>query len=173
MPGPGRARAQDAAHPSQGCRTARALAPAPRACRRARAGLSGQPGDGERHRIDLEAPDALQLTGDRDRIEQVVSHLIANAVKFSPQGGTVRVRVEQRGAEASVTVADEGIGIAAEEIAQLGTRPFVRAERAKGYAGIGAGLYLARVVAEGHGGRMEITSEGDDKGTTARLTLAL
>ncbi|MBI2774379.1 MAG: hypothetical protein HYX56_07805 [Chloroflexi bacterium] len=135
--------------------------------------ISEQPGDEERHHIELEAPDALRLTGDRERIEQVISHLVANAVKFSPQGGTVRVHVEQRGAEASVTVTDEGIGISAEDIARLGTRPFVRAERAKGYAGIGAGLYLARVVAEGHGGRMEITSEGDDKGTTARLTLAL
>jgi signal transduction histidine kinase len=70
-----------------------------------------------------------------------------------------------------IAVTDDGIGIPADEIAGLSREAFVRGKRAKGYAGVGIGLYISRLIAEGHGGRLELESEGEDKGTTARLTL--
>ncbi|MDE3192619.1 MAG: HAMP domain-containing histidine kinase [Chloroflexota bacterium] len=124
-----------------------------------------------RHRLELDAPATLTVTADQQRIEQVVGNLIGNAIKYSPHGGTVHVRLEERPQEAVLTVADGGIGLAEDELAQIGREPFARGRRAHGFAGIGVGLYLSRLVAEGHGGRVELESEGEDKGTTARLIL--
>jgi signal transduction histidine kinase len=124
-----------------------------------------------RHRVVLESPATLSVTGDRARIEQVLMNFVGNAVKFSPRGGTVAVRVAADDGTATVSVRDEGIGIPANELPRLGREAFVRGARAQGYAGVGVGLYLARLIAEGLGGRVELESEGDDKGTTARLIL--
>lgn len=124
-----------------------------------------------RHRLELDAPARLELTADPQRVEQVVANLVGNAIKYSPRGGTVRVTVEERAQEAVVGVSDDGIGIATDELAVIGHEPFVRGRRAHGFAGVGIGLYLSRLVAEGHGGRLEIESHGEDKGTTARLIL--
>lgn len=126
-----------------------------------------------RHRIELEAPPTLTVTADQQRVEQVVGGLVGNAVKFSPGGGVVRVRLERSDGEARVSVSDGGIGIPVDELSVVGREPFVRGKRAAGYAGVGTGLYLTRLVAEGHGGRLELESEGDDKGTTATITLPL
>jgi len=111
------------------------------------------------------------MTGDQQRVEQVLMNLVGNAVKYSPRGGRVSLRLECPDREARLSVTDEGIGIPAEEIPRLGQEPFVRGRRAQGYAGVGIGLYLSRLIAEGHGGRIEAESAGDDKGTTARLIL--
>lgn len=124
-----------------------------------------------RHRFEIEAPPRLELEADPQRVEQVVANLVGNAVKYSPHGGTVWVRVEERPAEAVVTVRDEGIGIAEDELDVIGREPFARGRRAHGFAGVGVGLYLSRLVAEGHGGRIEIESEGENTGTTARFIL--
>lgn len=123
-----------------------------------------------RHRFALDAPEHLPLTADRDRVEQVLMALVGNAVKFSPSGGAVTVRVEDAD-PAVVTVGDEGIGIPADEIERLGSEPFGRGRRARGYAGVGVGLYLSRLIAERHGGRLEVVSEGEDRGTTVRFIL--
>lgn len=124
-----------------------------------------------RHRIELDAPASLPITADRERVEQVVANLIANAVKYSPRGGAVAVRLAATDGSATVSVRDDGIGIAADEAGRLGREPFVRGRRAGGFAGVGIGLYLSRLIAEGHGGRLELASDGEDKGTTARLVL--
>ncbi|HEX9436381.1 MAG TPA: ATP-binding protein [Candidatus Limnocylindria bacterium] len=124
-----------------------------------------------RHRFAVDAPQALPMTGDQQRVEQVLMNLVGNAVKYSPRGGLVSLRIECPDGEARVSVSDEGIGIPAEEIPRLGREPFVRGRRAQGYAGVGIGLYLSRLIAEGHGGRVELRSEGDDRGTTAILIL--
>lgn len=125
----------------------------------------------DRHRLELDVAPTLPVAGDRQRVEQVLNSLIGNAVKFSPRGGTVAIRAESTDGEVTVSVRDEGIGIPAGELATLGREAFVRGARARGYAGVGIGLYLSRLIAEGHGGRIEVESAGDDKGTTARLIL--
>lgn len=124
-----------------------------------------------RHRFDLQTPPTLSVTADQQRVEQVVANLVGNAVKYSPHGGTVRVRLEERAGEVVIAVRDEGIGITPEDLVAIGREPFVRGVRARGFAGVGVGLYLSRLIAEGHGGRVEIESPGEDKGTTARLIL--
>jgi signal transduction histidine kinase len=124
-----------------------------------------------RHRFELNAPPTASLVGDRERVAHAIADLIGNAVKFSPSGGTVHVSVVARDGEARVAVRDEGIGIPPSEIPALGRAPFQGRERTKDYAGLGVGLYLVRVVAEGHGGGLELASEGEDRGATATITL--
>ncbi len=124
-----------------------------------------------RHRFSVEAPGSLVITGDSMRIEQALTNLVGNAVKYSPTGGDVRVAVAQQNGRVLVTVSDQGIGIDAAEIPGLG-KPFARgSRRAQTFSGMGIGLYLARLVAEGHGGSIALSSAGDDKGTTVTLEL--
>lgn len=124
-----------------------------------------------RHRFELQAPQTAPLVGDKDRVAHAIADLIGNAVKFSPSGGTVHVTVDARDGEARISVRDEGIGIPPSEIPALGRAPFEGRERTKDYAGLGMGLYLVREVAERHGGGLELESEGEDRGTTAKITL--
>ena len=124
-----------------------------------------------RHRFTVDAPESLVMTGDPTRIEQAVANLVGNAVKYSPTGGDVRVALAQRDGHASIVVSDEGIGIDPAEIAGLG-KPFARgSRRARTFSGMGIGLYIARLVAEGHGGSLELRSDGEDKGTTVTMEL--
>jgi len=119
----------------------------------------------------VKAPGTLRITGDAMRIEQALTNLIGNAVKYSPSGGEIRVAVEEHGDEAALVVADVGIGIPPEDLPKL-ARPFARgSRRARTFSGMGIGLYLARLVAEGHGGSVALASPGEDKGTTVTMTL--
>jgi len=127
--------------------------------------------DDGRHQFTVSAPDSLVLTGDVVRIEQALTNLVGNAVKYSPSGGAVRVLVERQDGHARVAVSDEGIGIAPGDIAGL-ARPFARgSRRARTFSGMGIGLYLARLVAEGHRGSLALHSDGEDKGTTVTMEL--
>lgn len=129
--------------------------------------------EGERHEFDLDAPPSLPVTGDKARIEQLLAGLVGNAVKFSPRGGRVIVRVASEGDRAVVQIRDEGIGMTSDEMARAGRERFWRSDRAHGFGGVGAGLFLGRMIVEGHLGTLELESEGEGKGTTARLGLPL
>ncbi len=127
--------------------------------------------EGGRHTVSLEAPETIVITGDSMRIEQALTNVVANAVKFSPTGGAVRVGVADRDGTVAIVVSDPGIGIAAEELPNL-ARPFARgSKRAHPFSGLGIGLYLARLVAERHGGSLALASDGEDKGTTVTMEL--
>lgn len=91
--------------------------------------------EGERHDLDLDAPASLPVTGDRGRIEQLLEGLVGNAVKFSPRGGRVSVRVAAEDDRAVVEVRDAGIGMTGDEIARAGRERFWRADRARGFGG--------------------------------------
>lgn len=124
-----------------------------------------------RHRFVVEGPETLTARADSLRLEQAIANLVANAVKYSPQGGLVRVAVAEADGMVTVAVSDEGIGILAEDLAVLG-RPFARGTgRARTFSGMGLGLYLARLVAERHGGSLELRSAGEDAGTTVTLSI--
>jgi signal transduction histidine kinase len=126
-----------------------------------------------RHRFTVKAPESLRARGDLARIDQLLMNLVGNAVKYSPTGGEIRVSVSRHDGSAQITIADHGIGIPTEELSKLG-HPFVRgAGRAASFAGMGVGLYVARLVAEAHAGALAIQSDGDGKGTTVRVTLPL
>ena len=100
--------------------------------------------------------DALvQVHVDPPRIEQVVTNLVENALKYSPQGGDVQVEVTADAGVARLSVRDRGIGIAAEDLPLI----FERFHRGKNvddrrFAGMGLGLYIARGIVEQHGGRI-------------------
>jgi CheY-like chemotaxis protein len=102
-----------------------------------------------------------------------VVNLLDNAVKYSPQGGTVRVEARRNGRGVSVSVADQGIGIPADEQARLFDR-FFRAENASNrkFQGFGLGLYLAHAIVRKHGGSMAVESELG-KGSRFTFTLPL
>ena len=106
--------------------------------------------------VSLSASGALSVHVDRDRIGQVITNLLDNAVKYSPDGGPVRVTAERRGGEVEVRVADEGLGIAAEHRDHVFER-FYQADGETGrrrFGGLGLGLYISRAIIDAHGGRI-------------------
>lgn len=113
------------------------------------------------------------LAGDRSQLIRAVSNLAANAVKFSRPGGSVELRVEQDGSHGVITVADEGIGIPAADLAGLGSR-FYRASNAvqAEIAGTGLGLRIVQTILDHHDGTLTVESvEGE--GTTAVVRIPL
>jgi signal transduction histidine kinase len=118
--------------------------------------------DASRKEIRLEFTAAERITAiiDSGKIEQVVTNLITNAVKFSPFGSAVAIGLARHDGMAEIVVADEGPGIAAEEIPRL-FRPFQRgsATVTGQEQSVGLGLVICKKIVEGHGGRIRIESE--------------
>jgi K+-sensing histidine kinase KdpD len=119
------------------------------------------------------ANDFPQVHADARRLEQVLRNLVENAVKYSPEGGTVTVRGDVEGKQAIVSVSDEGIGIASEDLARV----FDRFYRADGDAvrragGTGLGLSICQGIVQVHGGRIWAESQ-PGAGSTFRFTLPL
>ena len=126
----------------------------------------------DRHQIRLECPERpVQVWADGDRIKTIVSNLVANAVKYSPAGGTVDVQLVNRGGIARVSVKDQGVGIAKADLPILFTR-FGRVSTAETHhlPGTGLGLYLGRQLARLHGGEITVESE-PGRGSTFTLHL--
>jgi signal transduction histidine kinase len=124
------------------------------------------------HRILVTAPDNLVGFWDPDRLGQVLTNQIGNAIKYSPNGGDVVVQVRQDGGEAIITVADEGIGIGADEVHRL-FRPFSRLANGAKLSGTGLGLFISHGIVEAHGGRISVESHGAGTGTTFTTVLPL
>ncbi len=114
------------------------------------------------------------VSGDPDRLQQVVWNLLSNAIKFTPSGGRVSVRLEQKGAYARISVSDTGRGIKPEFMPYLFDR-FTQADSSltRKHGGLGLGLAIVRHLVELHGGRIRATSEGEGKGATFEITLPL
>ncbi len=123
------------------------------------------------HTLAVEVEPALPLAdADPQRTEQVLANLVDNAIKYSPAGGPVTIRIVT-GAEQTliVSVRDCGIGIAPEHVGQLFER-FYRAENARPTKGVGLGLFICKNIVEAQGGRIWVTSERG-AGTTFIFTL--
>ena len=106
--------------------------------------------------IATTAPESLPVHADRDRLGQVLSNLLENAVKYSPDGGPIEVVAERRGGEIEVRVSDTGIGIPAEHRENVFER-FYQADGDAGrrrFGGLGLGLYISRAIIDAHGGRI-------------------
>lgn len=123
----------------------------------------------EQHNIVLNLPDKVELEGDRSRIDQVVTNLLSNAIRYSPRGGDVVVTVEAQGSGAHLSVRDHGIGIPPEKQALIFER-FGRAHGSK-YGGLGLGLTIAQGIVEQHGGEIWVESTGAGDGTTFHVRL--
>ena len=128
----------------------------------------------ERHDVSVDGR-PVWVDGDATRLEQVVTNLVSNALKFTPAGGTIRVWTGVEGGEALLRVSDSGVGMSPELLPRIfdlfvqGDQP---PERASG--GLGIGLTLVRQLVELHGGRVEARSAGPGQGSvfTIRLPVA-
>jgi two-component system CheB/CheR fusion protein len=111
------------------------------------------------------SPELPQLEADPARLEQLISNLLTNAFKFTPQGGRVEVLVVAEGGELVLTVRDTGSGIAPDFLSHI-FEPFAQAETtlARGNSGLGIGLTLVKAIVELHGGSVEARSDGLNRG---------
>jgi signal transduction histidine kinase len=128
---------------------------------------------GHRHHLSVEgAPGPMTVLADQVRINQVLTNLVGNAVKYSPNGGKVQVELEREGSGVLVRVRDTGIGVPAGAIDKL-FQPFGRASNAaeRHIPGLGLGLYICRQIVERHGGRIWAESAGEGMGMTVGMWL--
>jgi signal transduction histidine kinase len=118
--------------------------------------------------------DDIRVLGDGIRVQQIVGNLVANAIKFTPQGGRVTLTLERSAEEARVVVADTGIGIDPSVLPHIFER-FWRADPSAPTAreGLGLGLSIVRRLVELHGGTIQAESPGSGAGTRMTVTLPL
>ncbi len=127
-----------------------------------------------RHRILYEcSPNSPSLLCDPTRLEQVFHQLLHNAVSCSPNGGTIRLRLEHDESGLRLSVSDQGRGIAPEHLEHIFDRFYRVAEDDERVQGSGLGLAVARATIEAHGGHIWADSAGPDQGATFYCTLPL
>ena len=112
------------------------------------------------------------ISGDADRLQQIVWNLLTNAVKFTPKGGKIQVKVQRIDSHVEVVVSDSGIGISKDFLPYV----FDRFRQADGsstriHGGLGLGLSIVRQLVDLHGGSAAVESEGEGKGATFIITL--
>ncbi|MBA3947724.1 MAG: PAS domain S-box protein [Herpetosiphonaceae bacterium] len=113
----------------------------------------------DRARLEVDAADELPMIADPIHIERVMVNLVTNALKYSQPGSPVVVRAFRTGQHAMVSVADQGVGIDADDVPRLFEK-YYRARTAGATQGAGLGLYSSRLIVEAHGGRIWVQSEG-------------
>jgi len=128
---------------------------------------------GVRVRTTFDCASCLVL-GDPDRLQQVVTNLLTNAIKFTPAGGRIDIRLEQLGSAAQITVSDTGQGISPEFLPYVFDR-FLQADGSytRTQGGLGLGLAIVRHLLEMHGGEVRAESKGEGHGATFVVTLPL
>lgn len=128
----------------------------------------------DKHTVTYQIPEeTVLIDGDVVRLEQVLHNLVANAIKYSPQGGPVVVRLERDGNQARIAVIDRGMGIPKAEQSQLFQR-FYRASNAHSQhlSGMGIGLFVVKEIVGLHGGTVEVDS-AEGEGSTFTVCLPL
>ena len=121
--------------------------------------------------VDLDGAVDAEITGDRDHLEQVLDNLVSNAIKFSPDGGTIHVAVLREGEDVLVSVQDPGVGIPQNQLdAIFGL--FYQADDpvSRRTGGMGLGLYISKEIITRHGGRIWAASE-PNRGSTFTVAL--
>jgi signal transduction histidine kinase len=125
---------------------------------------------GDRHPIRVAAAEGIHFFGDRDRIDQAVTNILSNAVRYSPEGGEIDIAVQETPEGLHLTVRDHGLGIPKDQQQHI----FEKFARAHGtsYGGLGLGLAITKGIVEQHGGTIWVESEGiRGKGSTFHLRL--
>jgi signal transduction histidine kinase len=121
--------------------------------------------------LSLEPGDEVIVNGARDRLRQVCANLLDNAIKYTPEGGHVRLAASRDADSAVVTIADTGAGIAAEHLPRIWDRLY-RADSSRSERGLGLGLSLVKAYVQAHGGQVEAHSE-PGRGSTFIVRLPL
>src|SRR6266567_4518611 len=126
----------------------------------------------EQHTIYLDiAVQDTKIVADKMRMSQVIGNILDNAIKYSPQGGQVTVKLEEREGDYFVSITDQGIGISQEYLDHIFERFYrVRNTASRQYSGIGLGLYVTRAIVEEHGGHIWHTNN-QGRGSTFHFTL--
>jgi PAS domain S-box-containing protein len=125
------------------------------------------------HEIVVEAPDLPSIVADEGKVEQVLNNLLSNALKYSPNGGTVTIGGQVEAEGVHLSVADQGMGIPKEQLPRMFQQFFrVEGSHMVGIKGTGLGLYLVKHLIEGHGGRIWVESDFGH-GTTFHFWLPL
>lgn len=117
-------------------------------------------------------PAAGPISGDADRLQQIVWNLLTNAVKFTPKGGRIQVKVQRVNSHVEIVVSDSGVGISKEFLPYVFDR-FRQADASitRTHGGLGLGLSIVRQLVDLHGGSVSVQSEGEKKGATFTITL--
>jgi PAS domain S-box-containing protein len=125
----------------------------------------------DRHKLTFSGPQ-VWIDADETRIEQIVTNLVGNALKFTPPGGAITVSLSCEGQHALLAVKDTGVGIPAEVLPRIFDL-FVQSERSldRSQGGLGIGLTLVRRLVELHDGTIEASSDGAGKGSTFTVRL--
>ena len=126
--------------------------------------------EAKRITLAVELIDAPRLEADPERIFRVLSNLLGNAIKFTPEGGTIIVRAERRGDDLSIAVADTGPGIAADQLPHVFERYWKAPSTSQ--LGSGLGLYIANGIVEAHSGKIWAQSSAGGARFTFLLPLA-
>jgi len=129
--------------------------------------------DDNLHQLEISLPEhPITIDADPHRLAQVVSNLLNNAAKYTVDGGTIRLNVEQFEEHVLISVTDNGIGIPSEMTHHI-FEMFAQIDRPmeKGYTGLGIGLTLVKSLVEMHGGTIEVSSEGPNRGSQFRVFL--
>lgn len=121
-------------------------------------------------KVDIDARDAI-VSGDDHRLRQVFWNILANAVKFTPRGGQVRVRLRNSGSSVEASVTDTGKGIAPEFLPLVFERFRQEDRAARREGGLGLGMSITRYLVELHGGTIAASSEGPGRGSTFTVKL--
>ena len=128
----------------------------------------------DHHSIYLRAPIHIELTGDAARIEQVVTNLVGNAIKYSPNGGDITVEVAAEAGVLRLRVRDDGVGVPPQDRTNLFAR-FQRGSNVEnsGISGFGLGLFISHQIVEAHGGRIWLDDDTRARGSTFCVELPL
>jgi len=124
-----------------------------------------QPMAGGRH-VLLGRQDTVTVMGDADKLRQLITNLVDNAIRYTPEGGSIHLSLRGDGPWARLEVADTGVGIPPEHLPHVFDR-FYRADKARSRAqgGTGLGLAIVKGIAEAHGGRVTVTSQPGEGST--------
>jgi signal transduction histidine kinase len=119
----------------------------------------------------VHADEPLMVVGNAEQLRQAVHNLLDNAIKFTPEGGTVEVAMRREGERVCVTVRDTGIGIPEADVGALFGR-FHRGRNVADYAGNGLGLAIVKAVVAGHGGVVQVERLEMGTAVTIRFSMA-
>ena len=121
--------------------------------------------------LDGRCTSPCHVLGNAEQLRRLLFNLLDNAIKFTPAGGSIGIRVERQKGQAKVIVSDAGIGIAPEHLPRIFDRFYrVDSARSRRTGGIGLGLSICKSIAEAHQGSIEVVSQ-PGKGTQVTLTL--
>ncbi|MBI1280472.1 MAG: HAMP domain-containing protein [Anaerolineaceae bacterium] len=121
--------------------------------------------------LHIEADSVPEVSGDGDRLAQVLTNLVSNAIKYTPSGGEIWLRTQVNNGGVEVMVRDTGLGIKADDLPRIFER-FYQVDKARGpRRGTGLGLAITQEIVQAHGGQIGVTSAGEGKGSTFTVWL--